>query len=728
MMMIKLIVNPEKNPVENVFNKSTIIIGSGFPTEADLYLPEETLQPNHVQIQNQEDRYVITNSANDPFVSLNGIPFGKRVLKNNDLLQIGHTMIRIVIESSPESTQEENLLTARVFPKEPLGNADERLDKIVHKILESKQNKSLRSNASTPITGPSTDESSTEGVAEENFEAHDQDLQALLEQVEQLESLGQKAEEYKPTQESMDLSTVDESIIEPVSSESASTAPSPAASLKDEDATESEEEGKAWNQKKLQDQPTPKETRWNWKLISFVIVVLFAIILIGASFFYSQMLAENVKEEIKAAEAVADVAMSLAFAQTNHIKPPNQNWSDPDFLKTNLMAILPPEHIPLPYLDNQGQLSHVSYLLRIYTSSDLSQFLVIAQPAPSLLQWLIPKASVLAYSKGMELRKTTDLKSLNRLLLSPTTLDGMSAIEVNYLIKQGEIIPLNILGPKNDNQEFLPPKALALIRPEAENLIYNAPKYYHFSEVFLKKAQVLADLDIDSFELALLQQEMDELNKYPHLVFYTAQGMQRARQSQTFIETLLPNHKFLVGYLKLNPTGKIISSHLLIEDNNSKTAPNTLVAETYNPIDEEINNHAPDYLLEDVGESFTLPELDDTVAVVNDAPEEMGPHSPLDQELASITADHKQALLALETELQQLLTSARLQDLIALLERLQKVLLKHEQTYENNPIKLEKTQATAALIKQFHDLLLKYDDLVTNELAFYLNELDLTKP
>src|SRR5262249_55488559 len=161
----------------------------------------------------------------------------------------------------------------------------------------------------------------------------------------------------------------------------------------------------------------------------------------------------------------------------------------------------------------------------------------------------------------MEMRKVNDLKTLNRLLLNPTTLDGTNAHDVSELIKNGKLIPLSVLAAKADRQGFNPPKALGLIRPGAENVIYNAPRYYHFGEDFLTKALMIAESPSNGYEVELLQHEMKDLAKYPNLVLYSSQGMQWAVQAQKALNAFLPNNKMLIAYLKFNSRGAVSSSH-----------------------------------------------------------------------------------------------------------------------------------------------------------------------
>ncbi len=65
----------------------------------------------------------------------------------------------------------------------------------------------------------------------------------------------------------------------------------------------------------------------------------------------------------------------------------------------------------------------------------------------------------------MEIRKTNDLRVLNRILLHTETLDGNSQREIDTFLQHSDLIPLQELVTSDKTEGFLPPKALALSRP-----------------------------------------------------------------------------------------------------------------------------------------------------------------------------------------------------------------------------------------------------------------------
>lgn len=355
-----------------------------------------------------------------------------------------------------------------------------------------------------------------------------------------------------------------------------SSQPIPKLSLKDYYLSEYDDEedyGILKTPKQTAQLLTPELAKtWRAGLILFGGVTAVLSLVIGI--LYLWLSDQTEEEETRAAKAVADIAMALTYAQLKHIHPQNQNWAYPEFIRSNLNAVLAPDYIPLAEIDGHGQFVNCPYMLRIYTSSDLSQFLVIAQPSPSVLHWFVPKASIVVDSRAMELRKVIDLKPLNRLIVNTNHLDGNNTGEISHLIKQGELIPLSSLVSKAENQGLLPPKALSLMRPGAENFIYNIPRYYLLGESFLHHSINIVEKPGDPKEIQLLQQELMALLQYPDFVFYSSEGISRTLQARKALLSLLPEEPLLIAHLQFNPHGKITSTHLLIDNSASNIALN----------------------------------------------------------------------------------------------------------------------------------------------------------
>lgn len=507
--MIRLTINTPSGPEIHLFNKSSILIGSD-SSKVDLVLSANDIQPIHLKITKNEDFILIFNLANDPFISLNGHPFGKKLLNHGDLLLVHET--EILFEYLPESTETKKKESDRPFLDLNLPLEEEGL----HVLSDEEWHPSYIDEYLTTDIKPKI-----------------------------------PLEQAKPAIKSV------------------------LTSLKDDYLRDLEDE-----------QPpvkpnAPKQKRFYqaWRWIFLFIVAIFAMAGIFVTVVYFSVSDRTEAQETKASQGVADIAIALLHAQMNNFKPHNQNWSDIDFLKNNLQSILPNSSSYAYEIDSQGQFKRFPYSLRIYTNSDLTRFLLIAQPAPSILQWLIPKSVIIVDSLTMELRIVKDVRSLNRLLANPDPLEGMNGKEISALIKEGSLLRLSTLASESGQSDFSPPHYLAKLRPGSENLIYNAPRYYRLGQAVTTKALHLASTKATSQEVLSLKEDVERFSHLNHLILYTEQGKKSALQLHQSLTTFAPSDKLLYGYLVFNSQGKLYQAHLLKEEDFLNGASNNPLAE-----------------------------------------------------------------------------------------------------------------------------------------------------
>lgn len=590
--MIKLTINPHRSSLSAhshsqtlVFDKSSVVVGTVVGDEIDVSLPGEHLSEALVQIVEQNGRFLAINSAHDPFTTLNGAPFGKAILTNNAILQIGSTLIRIETSLTPTSPTSIPTTSqpAKPSPKETVNTQE--LEDLMQQVAQLDAPPPAPTKATTPHQAPTTP------TPTPSHHSHHHPAKAI-EVIDDIEA-------PKPEPEPLP--------IEPATTQQY------------------------------------KINRYMRLLFMFGMFVMLTAI-ISAAVLYVRISGKSDAEKVIAAEGVGDVAMALMYAQIHHIKPQKQNWFDPEFLKNNLAAVLASDYPSFANIDSQGQFTNCQYILRIYTSNDLSQFVVIAQPEPSILQWLAPQAAVAIDSKAMEMRHIDDIKTLNRLLVNANTLNESNALEIFEEIKKGDLINLATLGY---TKEFAPPKALALVRPGAENLIYNAPRYYHFGEALLKQAVSLLQLASSSNEVSRLQQQVSELTKLPNLVLYSTQGMQKATQAQRALATLSPGHPFLIAYLNLNTDGVVATSHLLYGGDQVELLPQTRLA---TPISTESK---PSHDSSSSLTAMTLPSPEQH-PIVKEA--NLDIQHPLFLQLSSMASERQRTLQAIREEMLKLLS------------------------------------------------------------------------
>ena len=726
--MIKLTLNPGASREIKIFDKKIIVIGSD-EAAADLFLPHANLEPCHLKIEQIGKDYYIQNMANDPFATLNSVSFGRKKLADNDLIQIGALHIQFNLESVPEQIPNKNVQFT--YEREAwLDTGEGQLQQLVEKkIISNAQNVTLN-------VPPPSSHSLEEIGFEEETEWEEKELLDLLSKEERAE-IGEEN-----TRNGNSLEGNQTTSFEPVSAPPAAREETPSEllepqkeittvkkeplevnhspnnhkkSLKDYYLSDFDDESEVWNQHKKNIQnPIKLPIKWNWKAFGVIVTAIFLVLafLMAVVFFYLR--AKNHEEELDAAEAVADISMALAFAQLNHIKPLNQNWSDPDFLKNNLMAVLASEYAPASFFENHGQFKNNDYSLRIYSSTDLSQFLVIAQPVPSIIQWLVPKASILVDSSSMEMHRTTDLKSLNRLLQHPNPLDGMNAAEVSSLIKNEDIITFTSLSVGKKDLGYVFAKALAYLQPGAENRIYNAPRYYPFSETFLKKALHITDDSVNQYERSLVQEEFQHLSKFPGLVLYSSKGIKWIQRAQKAMGFLYPNNNFLFASLILDKSGTVLDSHLILGAKGSRKEAEQDVEEfawaveqgdKLNSLELEFNESE-----NDDGESSSVSE---------DIRQDVGPEVdidyPLYKALSALAIEQKKNRHAYELQLQNLLETEQVEALLPFLTKLQSLLHIAETRYENEPQKLEKNHAALNFFEALVSTIKHYQETKNSE-------------
>lgn len=656
-LMIRLILSPDLNPITYIYEKDAVTIGT---TGDDLALPDEMLQEAHVKIVEEEGRFFIYNTANDPFVTVNGLAFGRKVLRTKDIIQIGNTILRF-----------EGVL---------LADTEVKLNQILEGAMAANHAERYYSSKQGDIeweTEMQLIEEMNEQLAKdtESGDISPDDLEALLQQVEELEDIPEeKIGEQAPKGDEPAFSNFIQTKAIDITKK---------RSLKDSYLSHLDDDNQS-----AKKEETPRSftinLNINWKAIGIILAILAAIALIAFAISYYSITDKNNEDELRAAEGVADIAMALTYAQTHHMHSDYKNWSDPQFISRSIDNVIPAVDSPASKLDIHGQLSRSSYMVRIHTSGNLSHFIVIAQPSPSLWHWIFPKVSVVLDSKSMELRRLTDIRTLNRLLLTPNALDTTINGEISTLISQGELIPLASLRTKEDPHGFMTPPHFSFRHPGAENYVYNAPRYYRFGESFLEKAMLLADSTAGSHEVEILQDQMEVLSKYPSLVLYSSKGMQWAIQANRYLNTFLPESKILVAYLKFNAKGDLRGGHLILDEGNHS---DIAYGKPYNESDK---------LFVEGNQSDLAPNGADK-------------NHPLYLQLSALHHKKIQLQKSYENEVGELLNTPHLNDAITVLQRIEETLKKHEKIYQDQPEKQEKTLAALAFLEKLQNLLSKYD-------------------
>lgn len=439
------------------FSKSPIVIGKATEKGPDVPLSSPTLKMCHVLIMEKEGKYTISNEANDPFVTLNGLPFGKRTLKQGDKLTIHE--VEIFVENFALDVVSEHEASSSLSPH-------------FHEASE----------LSTPL--PDGDRPAKEIPHEE-----------------------------------------------------------------------------------LKDSLTPPWKKYQNQGAFFTICLL----ILGLAIFSMAHLAireKGTEQELQAGRGIADAGMAFLQARLYRENPLQHGGLNNDFLKENLSSVLAEQFRPLCELDAQGRFVECPYILRFYTTENRSRFLLVAQPTSGFFDWWIRKGAIVLDSQEMTIRKIANVKELNRLLVNRGTLDEIDSHALQTMIQHGDIVSLADLGKDEKYHEFSPPEGLAFIQPGAENFLYNAPRYYKFTEdvVDLAAAWQPGNKEQEDHQL---RERLRPLFALPQLVLYTTQGMEVAIQAHRGLSFVAPTEGYLLGYLTLNPdTKKILRAQLLMTKNS----------------------------------------------------------------------------------------------------------------------------------------------------------------
>lgn len=590
--MIKLTVRTREGSQTHTFAQTPITLGVGNNPAIDLQLPDHTLEGIRLRILEQNGNFMIHNVANDPFTTLNSVPFGKLKLANRDLIHLGK--VEILFEADPLPVVATIPEKAHILP----------------------------------------------------------DVSEATQLATTLQNLEKAAEESHGTEGHLD----------------------PHEAHLDE----------------------PHDVGMPWRGFLAVCGVVLLSVVVTAATIYIKALDKSEHEQLIAGRSAADVAMALLRAQVHQIKPEKQNWSDPNFIQSNLEELLAPGYASLVHLNDQGHLLHSDYNLRVYTNQDASKFLIIVQPLPSLLHWLIPRDAIVISSEDMEVYKVRDLKALNRLLVTMSPLDSASDDEILHIIKQGE--RLSLISHQFPGG-FIPPKTLSVVSPGAEHKIYNAPRYYPFGDSVLRKAfHFLQMTSANNQEVQKLQQQLEHLAALPQLILYSSQSIQKTRQTQHILATLIPNHTFLTAYLELDDTAKILDSHLLIDHDSSAISSFAI--------------SPPQKENKETSESLTInpvPSSSEVALLTEEDPtwetESIDEHHPLLLQLKTLMRERKHALMPLNNKIVMLLnrnTKHGAEDFSSFFS-----LLSNEYEATNQRFQEVVTEKLAELYHQYNDLSLE---------------------
>lgn len=299
-----------------------------------------------------------------------------------------------------------------------------------------------------------------------------------------------------------------------------------------------------------------------WRLVLASGVTIFLLVAAFSLTVYRAFSDTNTQAEFLAAQDVADVGMALVHARLHPDKQKTYNLADPDFLRAHLADLLGEEFPVSLNMTPQGHLKGSSYLLRLYTNQDISQFVIVAQPESTLWYWLIQPHTIFLDSVTMQLHKTQDVRTVNRILAQSNLFQGTHLSALDPLLAKSSVIPLRTLSYEIDRREFAPPRELKTLRPGAENRIYNAPRYHRLSDPLFK---MLVELkEAISTDSALVLEHLHAFSPFHNMVLYTIGSLHTAQKAVQALHMHFPEEQFLIGHMTLDKENhSLLASHLV---------------------------------------------------------------------------------------------------------------------------------------------------------------------
>ncbi|CRX37824.1 FHA domain-containing protein [Estrella lausannensis] len=585
--MIKFTVKSKARNETYTFYKKEVLIGSSREYTCDLSLPESRFEPTHLLITEEEDRFIVKNLANDPFATLNDLPFGKRIIKDQDVIVVGDTMIIFegALTKEGQSYQEFPLFSTK-------GNLAGIVEEAIERAATADEPEEAHpedhpEREDLPLQRDSSEDYPLDMDALNDLAAKDSskemdpaEMEALLEEWQEIENefRGSHAETSDPPQNM----PAERDILQAESTQAAhKTPPQEAEPTKKTlilDLSDNEHEPLPFKtspppragatQPKSEDKPVKKiisALRPQLKIIfiTFAIATLLLFLLIGGSLWKFNH--ESEKRVIEVSRSVSDIALAMTYAQIHHIIPHQHNWSNPQFLKSSVAASLSPHHEAQLRLEGNGKLND-DYLLRIYTNRDNSRFVIIAQPEPSLFHYLTTPDSIVVDSAMMTLRRINDLKALNRLLIDPDQLHSPGSDDVARILNRAQIIPMDLLADKDNHNGFKTPERLKVKYPGAENYIYNSPRYSRVGDRIMSEAVEALSKPTNSSEMRKLKEVLRSIAKLPFAVMYTTKGKEHAEKAKMAISSIVQGEDFLLAYIDYDEKSNKTTSYLIDDE------------------------------------------------------------------------------------------------------------------------------------------------------------------
>ena len=604
--MIKLTLNSEAEALSQSFSKECVYIGTPAQENIDFKLPELSNE-THLSITKEDDLFRIRNLNNSPAVTLNGNSFEETVIESGANIVIdGQSLTFQVTEDELEEEEkaldfgtdesdplfgdfpEEELTEAPPAPKieaeemdvinelfddtgldldeatDSVDLSEEDIDELVKQVDEFLVEEEApeetveepavleKDEAEESLEEPTESSTDSDNLVLDFQDDHvDEDLNAMILKQQQDESLGVTQGGDKNAVIEGEWSDIEEDIIDAEEAEL-------------EKETDAEPDVL---EEHLEVNPQNSEPFLSKKLIA----VASLLIMVGSLVAFltvTRIQNGHAKEELMAARGLADVAMALSHAELQNQIPYHHQWSDPDFIHENLASVLSSKYLAINDASSSNGFVGDSYHLRVFVQQSPFQFVLLAEPKNSWSQLIAPKAGFLINSETMQVRREQSTQSWEKTFRNQTYSSLKEKNTLEKLVNNSSVVRLSYLNNQSMTAGFTAPRDLVYLLPHGEATIYNAPRYYRFTEPLFDQILKFPTEELSEHEKAVATYQVHALSRFPHLVLYTTRGADAVKQALGVFEDQLPEgQKLLLGYVTLDEqSGLVANADLLIEE------------------------------------------------------------------------------------------------------------------------------------------------------------------
>lgn len=294
-------------------------------------------------------------------------------------------------------------------------------------------------------------------------------------------------------------------------------------------------------------------------------IVFIAVINVGL---YKHFSEKYSVEESDVSRILSEMAMVIKSSQNTDNDILKSGPIAIDTIQDNLKYIETSSYQLLSEFSNLKDFTSPGYEIFVKFSNQFDRFVLVAQPNSSLMASILSKPALFVDGQNMELFSfSKNLVALDALKLRDQILTDEQVISLEDLKKKSEQVPLLQLN-KTIEYGFAAPIDLEIVADKAGYKIYNAPRFFLFTNQVVSKLAALGRGEIYKRDIEELDEKLKVLANFDQLVLYASQGAPMALNAYKGLKKYFPQYKFYIGYLEINATNGRVRSARLVPQND----------------------------------------------------------------------------------------------------------------------------------------------------------------